>query len=63
MTAATQREREPRRLAHRAAEQSRHQAASRWLTEEIDEAMDIDDLGDRVSGRPAEHRAHTPRRS
>ena len=34
-----QREREPRRLAHRAAERMRIQTENRWLTEQIEEAI------------------------
>ncbi len=46
MTAAIRREREPRRLAHRAAEQRRDRAASRWLSEEVDEALQIDRIAE-----------------
>jgi len=40
------REREPKRLAHRAAEQSRVRATGRWIAEEIDEALDISQIVD-----------------
>jgi hypothetical protein len=40
------REREPKRLAHRAAEQSRFRATGRWIAEEIDEALDISQIVD-----------------
>lgn len=52
------REREPKRLTHRAAARSRHEAASRWLSEEIDEALDSEEpievsaVPDAVQARP-----------
>ena len=52
------REREPKRLAHRAAEQSRFRATGRWMAEEIDEALDISQIVDtgvaQETGSPAE---------
>lgn len=50
MTAAIRREREPRRLAHRAAEQRRDRAASQWLSEEVDEALQIDRIAETAPG-------------
>lgn len=43
-----QREREPRRLAHRAAERMRIQSENRWLAEQIEEAIQ-EELAGRVT--------------